>query len=68
MNEKLDYLLAAFEYFLNERMSPEEAWTWALEAYVAVYYTEDDRTYLQRASQVVLDYLETPKGGEPQNK
>jgi len=56
MRDKLDYLVAQFDFFLGEGLSPQKAWEATLDAYAYVHHTNDGRTPVARASEVILQY------------
>jgi hypothetical protein len=59
VNEKLDYLLASFDFHLSCGKEPREAWGLAVEDYAFVYgpNADPDRLPVSLAAEVALKYM-----------
>lgn len=58
MGEKLDFILAALDSYLNDGKTPSDALSAAIEDYAFVYHTDDGRPPISRAAEIVLKRLE----------
>lgn len=57
IDERLTFLLEALNLNLRLGQEPQEAWKGALDDYAYVYFTDDGRTPLARASERALKQL-----------
>ena len=57
MNEKIDYLFSALDFYITMGVDSIEAWHKALEDYKYVYHTDDGRTPLARAAERALQAM-----------